>query len=70
MNPGNRVLLRVTLPDAMAALDLAGGPVEDEDMRDPMAEVDDLVKRLMGNNAEARFDFIQNNSKFVEEIDI
>ncbi len=70
MNPQNRVLLRVALPDLVAALDLAGGPDEQDLMPNPMAVLDDLVNRLMGNNAEARFDFIQNNAKFVDEIDV
>jgi topoisomerase-4 subunit B len=34
------------------------------------SEVDDLVDRLMGKNAEARFQFIQENAEFVSDIDI
>ena len=33
-------------------------------------EVDDLVDRLMGKNADARFQFIQENAEFVQDIDI
>lgn len=34
------------------------------------AEIDDLVDRLMGRNAEARYKFIQENAVFVEDVDI
>ncbi len=33
-------------------------------------EVDDLVDRLMGKNAEPRFQFIQDNAQFAQDIDI
>jgi len=32
--------------------------------------VDDLIDRLMGKNADARFQFIQTNAEFVQDIDI
>ncbi len=71
MNPENRVLLRVTLPDVVASLGIAADEMSEEDLDiDTSADVDDLVRRLMGTNAEARFDFIQSNAKFVEDIDV
>lgn len=71
MNPATRTLLRVTLPDARAALGLGeelgdmAGPVAD-----PTIAIDDLVDRLMGKNAERRFEFIQHNAEFAQDIDI
>ncbi|MCB1680693.1 MAG: DNA topoisomerase IV subunit B [Rhodospirillales bacterium] len=70
MNPKNRMLLRVTLPDVASALGIGAEMAEDEEAQNPFALIDDLVSRLMGNNAEARFEFIQNNAKFVEDIDV
>ncbi len=71
MSPGSRTLLRVTIPDAMAALGLADDIMDDSAAApSPSAEVDDLVERLMGKNADARFQFIQENAEFVSDIDI
>lgn len=71
MNPKTRTLLRVTLPDTMAALGIGSELNEDDaELSNPCADADDLVERLMGKNAESRFDFIQSNAKFVEDIDI
>lgn len=73
MSPTSRILLRVTLPDAMAALGLTS---ELEDGAEPLlpgnaqADIDDLVERLMGRNAEPRFRFIQDNAEFAEDIDV
>lgn len=62
MSPDSRVLLRVTLDDAKRAVD------------DVTAEtgtaLDDLVERLMGKNAEARYQFIQERATFVQDIDV
>jgi len=51
MDPKNRTLLRVVLP---------------EDSR----QTDDLVERLMGRKPELRFEFIQENARFVTDIDV
>ncbi len=72
MNPDTRILLRVMLPDAMAALGLTaemaleGQPAENA----APGAVDDLVERLMGKNADARFQFIQENAEFVQDLDV
>jgi len=55
MNPKTRTLLQVTVPDVLP------------DMDNP---VDTLVDQLMGKNAEARFNFIQANASYVDELDI
>lgn len=81
MNPDTRTLIRVTLPDAMAALGITEDIDIDEDGAQAgadsrasnallHAEIEDLVERLMGRNADARFQFIQDNAEFVEDIDI
>jgi topoisomerase-4 subunit B len=55
MNPKTRTLARVTVPDDVTDL----------------ADVEDLVERLMGKKADARFRFIQDNARFVkEELDV
>ncbi len=76
MNPKSRILLRVTLPDAISALGLSQNVLEELEEeqtvseKDSHAEIDDLVERLMGKNAESRFKFIQNNAEFAEDIDV
>lgn len=60
MAASSRTLIRVTLD--MAAAFEAG--------MDSAAALDDLVDRLMGKNAEARFTFIQENASFAGDIDI
>lgn len=68
MNPKSRVLIRVSLPDARNVMAMVSG--EDVSEGPSLAEVDDLVERLMGKNAESRFNFIQDNAEFVEDLDI
>ena len=74
MNKSSRTLIRVTLPDAMAALGLTGDLTDSEEdlpaQTDNAEQVTDLVERLMGRNAEARYTFIQENAEFVEDIDV
>ncbi len=64
MAPESRTLIRVTLRDAQEAAEMVIGTP----MKNPA--LDDLVEKLMGKNAEARFDFIQQNATFVENIDV
>jgi topoisomerase IV subunit B len=54
MDPAKRNLLRVTLPTEY----------------EERAQVRELVDHLMGRNPEHRFNFIQQNAKFAEELDI
>ncbi len=72
MNPKTRTLVRVTLPDAIAALGLTSelGADLENPPPNPLHEVDDLVDRLMGKNADARFKFIQDNAEFAQDIDV
>jgi topoisomerase-4 subunit B len=57
MDPAKRVLLRVTLPDQ----------VKD---RGNYKKTLTLVESLMGRKPELRFDFIQENAKFVRDLDV
>jgi topoisomerase-4 subunit B len=56
----------------MAALGLtAEMGVDGEALATPaINETDDLVERLMGKNADARFQFIQQNAEFVQDVDV
>ena len=65
MNPKSRILLRVTLPTAR---NIADAIIEEDGPS--LADVDELVEQLMGKNAESRFNFIQDNAEFVEDLDI
>ena len=65
MNPATRTLLRVKIPPS-------GGP---ELMVEPELEAEftrtrDTVETLMGKKPEKRFAYIQENARFVEEVDI
>jgi len=58
MDPKNRVLLRVTLPERAET---------------PSVEFKrtvDLVESLMGRRPELRFDFIQKNAQFAHDLDV
>ena len=61
MDMKKRALLRVVLPEDERSMDTSkkaeGGTAQ-------------LIERLMGNNPAARFEFIQENAKFVQDIDI
>ena len=74
MDPEKRILLRVKLPDAIAAMGLTTkdelGAEEALPEGTTLADVDDLVERLMGKNADKRFEFIQDNAEFAENIDV
>ena len=58
MNPATRSLLRVVV----------GG--KGEDAQEEIKETETLVESLMGRKAELRFQFIQENAKFVRDVDI
>jgi topoisomerase-4 subunit B len=72
MSPDTRSLIRVSLPDAIAALGLSDDLVieDNEAEQGNFSEIDDLIERLMGRNAESRFKFIQENAQFVQDVDI
>jgi topoisomerase-4 subunit B len=59
MDPARRTLLRVVLPDT-----------RDPEMRAQIEETKTLVESLMGRRPELRFQFIQQNAKFVQDIDV
>jgi topoisomerase IV subunit B len=71
MDPSTRTLLRVKLPEAAALADIAAldeeNPLENAPTR---ADIENLVERLMGKNAEPRFQFIQDNAEFAADIDV
>jgi len=56
MDPATRVLARITLPDSI----------------DELTEIKpaELVQTLMGKKAELRYKFIQENARFVDDLDI
>jgi len=59
MDPARRTLLRVSLPDT-------GDAMTAEERRD----IDRLVDDLMGREAKRRFAFIQDNARFVADLDV
>ena len=73
MNPKTRTLLRVKLPEAAAVAAIGMEELEGEnplEAHTTSADIDDLVERLMGKNAEPRFQFIQDNAEFASDIDV
>lgn len=73
MDPKSRVLLRVKLPEAAAMVSQLHDDIEGDNPLEAqvtLADVDDLVERLMGKNAEPRFQFIQDNAEFASDIDV
>ncbi len=58
MDPKNRVLLRVTLPERA------------ETPSDEFKRTVDLVESLMGRRPELRFEFIQKNAQFAHDLDV
>ncbi len=59
MDPAHRVLLQVDMPDAL-------NPEEAADAKATAR----LVEQLMGRKAEERYRFIQDNARFVADIDV
>ena len=59
MDPRHRSLLKVRIPHKY-----------NEEERDEARETADLVERLMGRKAEMRFQFIQENARFAQNLDI
>ncbi len=60
MDPQKRTLLRVRLPDRHG----------NDDERFEARETSDLVERLMGRKPELRFQFIQENAQFAQNLDV
>ncbi|EWY39405.1 DNA topoisomerase IV subunit B [Skermanella stibiiresistens SB22] len=59
MDPTKRTLLRVVVPDT-----------HDPEMRGEVEQTKSLVESLMGRKPELRFQYIQDNAKFVQDIDV
>lgn len=69
MEPKSRTLLRVTIPD-IALMTGLSDDIGVEGELETATDIDDLVDQLMGKNAERRFQFIQDNAQFAEDIDV
>jgi topoisomerase-4 subunit B len=61
MNPAKRVLIQVTLPRATA---------EDKGEAKEAKVTAQLVEQLMGRKPEKRFAYIQENARFVDDVDV
>ena len=59
MDPRRRTLLKVRIPHKYK-----------EEEREEARETSDLVERLMGRKPELRFQFIQENAQFAQNLDI
>ncbi|MEQ9184850.1 MAG: DNA topoisomerase IV subunit B [Thalassobaculaceae bacterium] len=65
MDPTTRQLLRVKIPPS-------GGPelMVEPELESETRRTREIVETLMGKKAEKRFDYIQSNARFVEEVDV
>jgi topoisomerase-4 subunit B len=59
MDPDKRVLVRVTIPD-----------MRDAEQREDAKDTAQLVESLMGRKPELRLAFIQQNARFVRDLDV
>jgi topoisomerase-4 subunit B len=59
MNPDSRVLLRVVISSP-----------DDPDPVEEQKEAADMIESLMGKKPELRFAFIQENARFVADLDV
>ncbi len=64
MDPARRVLLKVRVPPR------AAGPVADAAAERERRDLERTVETLMGRKPEPRFAYIQENARFVEEVDV
>lgn len=64
MDPEKRILLRVAVPPSLKGLD------PDSDEAEARRVLEQTVETLMGRKPELRFQFIQENAKFVTDIDV
>jgi len=62
MQMSKRNLMRITLPESECGIDDSGQSEPNETAQ--------LIERLMGKKPEARFQFIQENAEFAQDIDI
>ncbi len=63
MDPNKRGLMRIILPESIKS-----ESIENESITIPSTK--ELVEQLMGKKPESRFQFIQSNAKFAQDIDI
>ncbi|WP_420404874.1 DNA topoisomerase IV subunit B [Nisaea sp.] len=64
MDPAKRILLRVCVPPSLKTADPAGDDAEARRL------LEQTVETLMGRKPELRFQFIQENAKFVTDLDV
>ena len=63
MDPSQRTLLRVTLPEE-------DDPAAIETAQEGRRRTERLVEALMGRRPELRFDYIQKNARFARDLDL
>ncbi len=63
MDPAQRTLLRVKLPEA-------ADPASLETQSEGRTRTEKLVETLMGRRPELRFDYIQKNARFARDLDV